>query len=128
MGEHARNAEREHADSASRAGRGAEVDWRRMKDQAVGLLAGVVRWAGLFFAAVLVLHVIFVVGEANPDNGIVSWIRGWAGVFSIGFSDLFEPADPKLRVLVNFGIAALFWLIVSGIVARIIRRLGGIVS
>jgi hypothetical protein len=113
-------------DVRPRAGDGAEVDWRRVKDRAFGTLAWLVRWAGLFMAAVLVLHVIFVVGSANPDNGIVSWVRGWAGTFAIGFGDLFEPSDPKLLVLVNFGIAALFWLAVSGIVARIIRRVGGL--
>jgi hypothetical protein len=128
MAEHAEETEKDFAEDAPRSRRGAEMDWRRVKDQAVGLLAGIVRWAGLIFAAVLVLHVIFVVGSANPGNGIVSWVRGWAGTFSIGFADIFEPSDPKLRVLVNFGLAALFWLVVSGVLARIIRRIGGIGS
>jgi hypothetical protein len=34
------------------------------------------------------------------------------------------PTDPKLSVLVNYGIAAIFWLVVSAIVAKVIRRLG----
>ena len=34
------------------------------------------------------------------------------------------PGTPKLRVLVNYGIAALFWLIVSGVLSRLVRRLG----
>ncbi|WP_425440521.1 hypothetical protein [Prauserella shujinwangii] len=101
------------------------TDWVAVKDQVVGLLAAVVRWAGLFFAALLVLHVIFVIGEANPDNGIVSFVQSWADWLSLGFQDLFTPEDAKLKVLVNYGIAALFWLIVSAVVARIIRRVGG---
>ncbi|GLY68666.1 hypothetical protein [Amycolatopsis taiwanensis] len=123
MAEHARG--NDVTDGTPRAGKGGEVDWRRVKNQAFRLLADIVRWAGLLLAAVLVLHVIFVVGSANPANAIVSWVRGWADTFAIGFQDLFEPGDAKLRVLVNFGIAALFWLIASGIVARIIRRIGG---
>lgn len=132
MAEHAKETVKEteddSAEDAPRAGKGVDVDWRRVKDQAFGLVASIVRWAGLFLAAVLVLHVIFVVGSANPNNGIVSWVRGWAGTFAIGFQDIFEPSDAKLRVLVNFGIAAIFWLVVSGLVARIIRRIGGIES
>ncbi|WP_236790685.1 hypothetical protein [Amycolatopsis sp. GM8] len=125
MAEHAESSDTEVTDKQSRTKRGAEVDWRRVKDQTVGLVAGIVRWVGLIFAIILVLHVIFTIGSANPDNGIVSWIRGWADTLSIGFKDLFEPSDEKLRVLVNYGIAALFWLIVPGIAARLIRRLGG---
>ncbi|PXY32659.1 hypothetical protein BAY60_02260 [Prauserella muralis] len=101
------------------------MDWRSVKDQVVGLLAGIARWVGLAFALILVLHVIFVIGEANPDNGIVSFVADWAEGLALGFKDLFRPDDPKLDVLVNYGIAALFWLIVSSIVARIIRRVGG---
>ncbi|MFF5991064.1 hypothetical protein [Prauserella flavalba] len=102
-----------------------KTDWKAVRDQVVGLLAGVVRWVGLLFALVLVLHVIFVIGEANPDNGIVSWVADWSEGLSLGFKDLFTPDDPKLAVLVNYGIAAIFWLVVSSIVARIIRRVGG---
>ncbi|SFP66855.1 hypothetical protein SAMN05421810_10341 [Amycolatopsis arida] len=101
------------------------VDWLAVKDRIVGLLAGIVRWVGLAFAAILVLHVVFVVGDANPDNGIVSFVRDWSDSLALGFKDLFTPDDAKLRVLVNYGIAAIFWLIVSSVLARIIRRIGG---
>jgi hypothetical protein len=124
MGEHAepepetKPAERHDVDRRS-------VDWRKHKDRVVSFVAGVVRWIGLIFAAFLVLNVIFVIGQANPENGIVSFVTGWAESVSLGFKDLFQPSDPKLSVLVNYGIAAIFWLVVSGIVARVIRRAGG---
>ncbi|OZM73454.1 hypothetical protein CFN78_10910 [Amycolatopsis antarctica] len=104
---------------------GSKVDWRAAKDKVVGLIAGIARWIGLIFALILVMHVIFVVGDANPENGIVTFARDWSETLSVGFKDLFAPADPKLSVLVNYGIAALFWLVVSSIVAKIIRRVGG---
>jgi Na+/alanine symporter len=119
MGEHAEG--KETADQEARR----RVDWRGGGERVTGLLAGVVRWLGLIFAAILVLHVVFVIGEANQDNGIVSFVRSWADGLSLGFKDLFMPADAKLRVLVNFGIAAIFWMVVSAILAKIIRRIGG---
>lgn len=103
-------------------------DWRAGKDRVVGLLAGTVRWLGLLFASVLVLHVVFVVGEANVDNGIVSWASDWSDGLALGFHDLFQPSDPKLLVLVNYGIAAAFWLVVSSVAAKLIRRVGGLSS
>lgn len=92
--------------------------------QVVSALAAVIRWVGLAFAAVLVVHVVLTVGGANPDNGITVFFRSFADALVIGFRDLFRVDDDKGRVLVNYGIAALFWLVVSGIVVRIIRRLG----
>jgi len=121
MGEHAepepetKPAERHDVERRS-------VDWHKQKDRAVSFLAGLVRWIGLIFAAFLVLYVIFVIGDANAANGIVSFVKGWAESVSLGFKDLFHP---KLSVLVNYGIAAIFWLVVSGILAKVIRRVGG---
>ncbi|MEV6912439.1 hypothetical protein [Amycolatopsis sp. NPDC051071] len=119
MGEHAED--KETADQETKR----KVDWRAGGGRAAGILASVVRWAGLIFAAILVLHVVFVIGEANPDNGIVSFVRGWADGLLLGFKDLFMPADFKLRVLINYGVAAIFWMVVSAILAKIIRRAGG---
>jgi hypothetical protein len=96
------------------------------RTRAVGLLADVVRWAGLAAAVVLVLHVLLVAGEANPANGIARFINDLADLAdlaSLGFKDLFTPEDAKLRVLVNYGIAALFWLALSTFLSRLIRRL-----
>lgn len=102
------------------AGRSAE-QWRAL---AVGILASVIRWVGVLFAVVLVIYVILTVGDANPNNGITQFIHSWADTVSLGFKNLFTPDDAKLRVLVNYGIAALFWLVVTSIVAKLIRRLG----
>lgn len=119
MGEHAESSEE------TRVSRRAAVDWRERRGKAASLAASIVRWIGLVFAAFLVIHVIFTVGSANPDNGIVSFIRSWADSLALGFGDMFTPSDQKLRVLVNYGIAAIFWMVVSGILAKVIRRVGG---
>lgn len=105
-----------------------DVDWSGVKDQVVGVLAGIVRWVGLIFAVILVLHIVFTVAEANPTNGIVEFVQSWAEGLTLGFKDLFTPEDEKLQVLVNFGIAAIFWLIVSSVGSSLIRRIGGALS
>lgn len=105
-----------------------DVDWSGVKDRVVGVLAGIVRWVGLIFAVILVLHIVFRVAEANPANGIVEFVQSWAEGLTLGFKDLFTPEDEKLQVLVNFGIAAIFWLIVSSVGSSLIRRIGGALS
>ena len=89
----------------------------------VRFLVGVIRWVGVIFAVVLVVHVLLTVGGANPGNGITTFFADWADTFSIGFKDLFTPDDAELRVLVNDGIAAVFWLAVTAIAAKLLRRL-----
>jgi hypothetical protein len=89
----------------------------------VGVVAGVVRWAGLLGALVLVVHVLLVVGDANPDNAITKFFSAVADPLALAFKSLFRPDNPELRVLVNYGLAALFWLIVSAVLSRLIRRL-----
>jgi len=88
----------------------------------MGALAGLVRWAGLIVVVILVVRVLLTVGGANPANGITRFVTGWSDSLAWGFKSLFTPTDAKLRVLVDYVIAALCWLIVSSILARIIRR------
>jgi hypothetical protein len=89
----------------------------------VGLLAGLVRWIGLIFAIVLVAHILLTVGNANPGNGITVFFADAADPLALAFRNLFTPDNAELRVLVNYGLAALFWVIASSILARLIRRL-----
>jgi len=90
-----------------------------------GLLATVVRIIAVVIAVILVVHIVLVLGNANPDNSITKGIADLARPLALGFKDLFSPSSPKLLVLVNFGLAALFWLVVGALVSRIIRRIAG---
>ncbi|SRR6266496_2451464 len=93
------------------------------RSNVVGVVATVVRWAGLVFAVVLVVHVLLTVGNANPDNGITEFFAWAADPLALAFKSLFVPDNAHLRVLVNYGLAALFWLIISAVLSRLIRRL-----
>ena len=89
----------------------------------VGVVANVVRWIGLLFAVVLVVHVLLTVGGANPSNGITRFFSWAADPLALAFKSLFMPENEHLRVLVNYGLAAIFWMIVSAVLSRLIRRL-----
>lgn len=93
-----------------------------IRTSALNVLAGLVRWVGLVVVVILVVRVLLTVGGANPHNGITQFVTTWSDALAWGFKNLFTPADAKLRVLVNYGIAALCWLVVSSVLARILRR------
>jgi len=95
---------------------------RPLRSRAAGLLVGVVRLVCGLAALVLVAHVVLTIGDANPANGITVFVARWADRLAFGFRDLFTPADESLRVLVNYGAAALVWLIIGAMITRLVRR------
>lgn len=99
------------------------IDSKQIRARIVGIVATVVRWVGTLLAVLMTAHVVLAIGGANPDNGITRFVAEWARPLALGFADLFTPADPQAAVLVNYGIAALFWLIVTSIAVKVIRAL-----
>lgn len=99
------------------------ADARRMWTRFVDVLIRVVRLVGVICAALLAIHVVFAIAGANPANGITQFVRNAAENLALGFQTLFTPADPVLEVILNYGTAALFWLVITGIATRILAAI-----
>lgn len=88
-------------------------------------LWGVARIVSLITAIVvglIVIGIVLTLLEANKDNQIVSWLLD-AAKFLVGpFKDIFKPDGAKLKVAVNWGLAAVVYAIVGGLIARLLRR------
>ena len=84
--------------------------------------ATIVRGVATLFAVVLVAQIVLTLGSANPENGIVKRVADLAEPLALGFKDLFTPDEVKTQVLVNYGLAAIFWLVVGAVLAKVIRR------
>jgi hypothetical protein len=74
-------------------------------------------------AAVIVIHAVFVLFEANPANGLVSFTASWRDTFGWFTKDLFTPADPKIAETINDGLAALIWVVAGNLLSKVIVRL-----
>jgi K+-transporting ATPase A subunit len=89
---------------------------------ALGLARIVRALAGLIALVIVVAIVLFVLG-ANQSNGIVSAIHD-AGAWLVGpFKNLFSIHKPKLAMAVNWGLAALVYLIVGHFIASLLVRM-----
>ena len=86
------------------------------------LLATIVRVVCSVIAAVIVLHAVFVLFEANPANPLVTFTTGWRDTFGWFTKDLFTPSDPKIAETINDGLAALIWVVVGNLVSKLIAR------
>lgn len=86
-------------------------------------VATALRVVGLVLALVLVAFVVLTLVGVNPENGIAQLVAAAADALVMRFRDLFLPADPQLAVAVNYGVAALFWLLAGLVAARLVRTL-----
>jgi hypothetical protein len=89
----------------------------------VDALGNVLRIVGMLIVTVLVVHIVLTLLEANPENGLTTLIRDLADTFNLGLSNLFLPEDPKVRVVLNYGTAALIWFAITTVVVRLVRRI-----
>lgn len=98
-------------------------DYRHAWQRFVNTLSMLVRLAGSLCALALAGHVVLTLGRANPEHALTRFVDGLADPLALGLQDLFMPADPRLAVLLNYGLAAVFWLVVTSIATRILRSL-----
>ncbi|MDP4506056.1 hypothetical protein [Nonomuraea turcica] len=92
--------------------------WQRV----VSSLATLVRLASRVAALSLVLYALFTVFRANPANVWYQFVESLAASLSLGLANLFQLAEPRWTTLVNYGLAAVVWLIIGSALASLIRR------
>ncbi|MEV0623624.1 hypothetical protein AB0I81_60625 [Nonomuraea sp. NPDC050404] len=102
----------------ARPGGPVVTTWQRV----VGSLSYLVRLATRVAALALVLYAVFTALRANPANVWYQFVETLASWLSLGLANLFQFADPRLTALVNYGLAAVVWLIIGSAVASLIRR------
>ncbi|MGH3318946.1 MAG: hypothetical protein ACRDN9_01990 [Streptosporangiaceae bacterium] len=91
--------------------------------RAVDLLATAVMVVATLCAIVLALHIVFVVFDANPDNAIVVFVHDLSRALVWKFRKLFLLDKGNLRVTVNYGLAAIAYLVAGRIASRLAVRL-----
>jgi hypothetical protein len=88
-------------------------------------LWGVARVVSLITAIVvglLVIGIVLVLLEANRDNAIVDGLLD-AGRWLAGpFDNVFQPDGRKARIGINWGLAAVVYALVGGLIVRLLRR------
>lgn len=110
-------------DTASGRKSSTQADLRALASQSMTVAATVIRVVTVVFAAVLVIHVVLTVAAANPVNGITVFFRDFANNLTLGIGDLFLPASETLKVILNFGLAAVVWIVVGVVLSKLLNAL-----
>jgi hypothetical protein len=87
---------------------------------AAGLLARVVNIVVGIFVAIIVAGILLVVLKANPTNSVVSTIHDAAHTLVGPFDGMFSLHNARLAVAVNWGIAAIVYIVVGALIVRLI--------
>jgi hypothetical protein len=85
-------------------------------------VGSVIRAIGMVFAVILGLQILFVLLGANPANDFVQFIGEWSRLLALWFHNLFTTGNIKLDVILNYGLAIVFWIVVTGVLARLVNR------
>jgi hypothetical protein len=86
------------------------------------LVARIIRAVTWGVVAVIVAAILFKVLGANASNDIVSTITDAARWLVGPFKDLFSFDNAKTAVAVNWGLAALVYLLIGMLIARVFAR------
>ena len=116
------------ASAVETGGRPARVSRRRGRRRGTGahgfatgagLLARVVHVVVSIIVLIIVAGILLVLLKANPSNSIVSDVHDWARSLSGPFDGIFSFHNAHTAIAVNWGIAAVVYSIVGGLIARL---------
>jgi hypothetical protein len=128
MGGYPRNMRIARRETATAVGSGPAGVYRERGSRFGGVRRGAWRLARLvtlvagLVALTLVVGILLVVLEANRDNAVVDAALDAARFLAGPFDDMFQPDGRELRVAVNWGLAAVIYLVAGGLIARLLRR------
>jgi hypothetical protein len=95
---------------------------RTAANRVVTLLATVVRVVAAAIGAVIVLHAVFVLFDANPANPLVELTKGVRDTFGWFTKNLFRMDDPAIAEAINDAVAALIYVVLGNVASKLVLR------
>jgi len=87
-----------------------------------GTAARVITGIGALFALIEVVYILLILFGASKTNEFFQFIRSLAEPLALFFPGLFNFANNTLETIVNYGLAAVFWIVVASVLARLVSR------
>lgn len=113
---------RKPLEGSRRHGRRKRAGAREVAGDVGSFLARVVALVLSIVVLIIVAGILLVVLKANPANSIVSEVHSWAHWLASPFDGMFSFHSANTAIAVNWGIAAVVYLIVGGLIVRLLRK------
>lgn len=85
-------------------------------------IARLITTVAAIVAAIIVAGIVLVLLKANPSNDIVDAVRETARFFAGPFDAIFELERRRPEIALNWGIAAVVYLTVARLIAKLLVR------
>lgn len=82
-------------------------------------VASLINGVGFLLAALLVVHIVLVLFRIPVDSPAANAVERLAVPLALFFPGMIQMHNAVLQVLVAYGLAAVFWIVVAAVVARI---------
>jgi hypothetical protein len=109
------------AEASRRQRRGSGTITRGFANGA-GLLARIIQLVVSVVVLIIIAGILLVVLKANPGNSIVTDVHSWAHSLAGPFDGMFSFHNARTAIAVNWGIAAVVYLFIGGLIARLLGR------
>jgi hypothetical protein len=86
------------------------------------MLGRLISMATTLAVAIIVIGIALVLLEANRGNDLVNAVLDAGRWLTEPFAGIFHPGSLKSRIAVNWGLAALVYGLVGGLLARLLLR------
>ena len=83
--------------------------------------ANVISTITMIIVAIIVIAIVLILLSANRHNMIVSWFVDAGNWLTTPFHGIFNPHNARQAVLLNWGLAAVVYGIIGGVIARLVR-------
>ncbi len=84
--------------------------------------ARIISGVGTLFALIEGVYILMLVLNADQSNKFFTFIKGIAEPLALFFPGLFHTGTRNLDIVLDYGLAAVFWLVVTGFIARMLAR------
>lgn len=88
------------------------------------LLARIVKIVTALVVGFIVVGIVLHLLDANAGNALVGFVYDVAAWLVTPFKGIFSPGGEHLRIAVNWGLAAVVYAIVGGLLARLLASAG----
>jgi uncharacterized protein involved in cysteine biosynthesis len=113
---------RRPVERSRRQGRRERAGAREFAVDVGNFLARVIALVLSIVVLIVVAGILLVVLKANQANSIVSEVHSWAHWLAGPFDGMFSFHSANTAIAVNWGIAAVVYLIVGGLIVRLLGR------
>jgi hypothetical protein len=86
-----------------------------------GVLSTVLNLFGVLTALVMIIRMLLVLSGSTADNPLFAVVKTWSDLLVLWWGNIVEPKGAPASVIITYALAAVFWLVVTRILARFLR-------